>query len=107
MSIFDLLKIPESEAENLSVSDDGRYITTAITSETAETMFIMNKLNRPGQKRVRDYASDLAENPKYQKAAPRIHPIRPEVQAAHYMPGHDPEGDAHDDAIMDDPEEWT
>lgn len=35
-----------------------------------ELLDSINKLNKEGQQKVKDYADDLAENPKYRKAAP-------------------------------------
>lgn len=59
----------------------------------------MEKLNIDGQKKVKEYADDLAENPKYRKGSDT-----PELNAAHARTDVDiPEGaDTSDNDIMDD-----
>ena len=83
---------------SLNDFDDG----ISAPRDEADLLTDYRKLNSLGKEKARGDVSDLTQIPKYTGKVVPFRREEPLVEAAHYCDDHDPEGDAHDDAIMDD-----
>ena len=105
-NIANVIKIAKALGIDTESLADGIIINRRDPSKNKdkeeELLADYHKLNDLGKEKARGDVADLTQIPKYTGKVVPFRREEPLVEAAHYCDDHDPEGDAHDDAIMDD-----